>query len=144
MKKYIIILSLFIVSGFLISKQLYKDIWTAKTYTTSTTQVDTSTVTLDLKGFEYVEIQHALFGGDSVRVDIYVDGYVAGQWINFVSDSLKLVDSQVNSGRGILLRGYGTNKIPGVERIRTRTSTQMGAAADSLSALYYKQVLIGR
>lgn len=142
MKKYIYILSvLLIVGSVLVAGEWFKTVQSAKTYAKSATTIDTSAA-IDISGKESVELAFGIYGNDSVRTMIYVDGNVGGKWVNFVTDSLKLVDATTNFGRTVLLRGYGTNKIPGVNSIKVIISNQAGD--DSTSTMYYNLYLRGR
>lgn len=143
MKKYIAIIAVLGAVG-LMAAGWSTNIYTNKVFTTSDTRTDTSAV-IDLNGRENVELGFSESGCDSIRVDFYIDALYGSVYsLNLATDSLKVTSSTTPHARGILLRGYGTNKIPGVEKIRVRIKKQSGAADDSVSALKYNFYMIER
>lgn len=144
MKKKIIIGSLALFATVaLIAAGYTQTLQSNKVFTTSDTRTDT-TSTVSLLGYTNAELAYMVTGCDSMRTDIYVDGLIGTKWILLASDSLKITSSGSDHARGVLLRGYGTNKIPGIEQIRVRIKKQSGAADDSVSALKYNLYLIER
>lgn len=105
---------------------------------------DTSSV-IDLKGEEIVELSQSITGTDSAKIQIKVDAYIAGKWYpSYFTDSLILDNSAVNPCKGVLLRGYGTNNIKGVEKLRIHNIVYTGASDDSSSAMSYSQYILLR
>lgn len=140
MRKYIFI---FAILGFVVAYAAgdWISIQSAKSITKSTLAYDTVTP-VSLKFKENVELQTFVTGSDSIRFDYYIDGIIGTKYINLVTDSLKVVSSSSDHARTILLRGYGTNKIPGVENVRIRVKRQAGA--DSSAPITYTMKLLWR
>jgi len=139
MKKFIVI-GLILIVG-IVSARMIVTVWNTKTFPKSTARTDTS-ATIDLKGHEFVELQTSTTGTDSIKLIYYIDSYMNGKWDEAVKqDSLIIDNGEGDYAKGLLIRGYGTNHIPGAERIRIRTTLQV-AADDSTSAQSYSQYLI--
>ena len=119
-------------------------VWKAKTFPVSTSRTDTSSA-IDLKGNEFVELQVSTTGTDSIKLIYYIDSYMNGKYdLAVKQDSLIIDNASGDYAKGLMLRGYGTNLIPGTERIRIRTTVQCGAADDSSSATSYTEYLLMR
>jgi len=142
MKKLIVVLGI-LTAGILIAAGYTRILQSNKTFTISDTGTDT-TSTVSLLAYTNVELAYMVTGCDSMRTDIYVDCLVGTKWVTLVTDSLKITAAGSDHARGILLRGYGTNKIPGIEQIRVRIQKQSGDVGDSVSALKYNLYLIER
>lgn len=123
--------------------EYYKSVFKTKAFTTGDTGVDTS-ATISLKYIENLEIATASSGMDSGQVIVAIDGYIGTGWKWLCGDTITWDGSVSFNAHSKLLRGYGTNLIPGVEQIRIRNILGMGDVADSVSALFYNQYLIGR
>jgi hypothetical protein len=131
------------LATFAIYASMNKTIFKTKSFPNGSTRTDTS-ATIPLNNYENIELQTALYGTDSCKIKIYVDGYYDGKWVNLTSDSLIADNATTTLGRGTLLRGWGTNAIKGVESIRVRNTLQAGGSDDSSSATYYNQYILGR
>jgi hypothetical protein len=142
--KKLIALMLVIITCSLFAITFYTKVFTIKTFPKSSTRTDTS-ATLNLKGANEIEVGTSIFGTDSAKITTYVDGVISGCWFNLTSNSLIMdnVGYATGYGKTFVLRGNGTNVIPGVEQIRLRNVLQI-ADDDSTSAQYYNQYIIGR
>lgn len=123
---------------------LWITIQASKTFTTTASITDTSS-DIPLKFYPVVELQHQVYGTDSVQFRFAIDGKVGTVYNEGIYyDTLTISESTTKRGRGIQLRGWGTNNIKGYEVIRIRTTHGAVGADDSLSALYYTQKLLLR
>jgi hypothetical protein len=145
MKKFILItIASIMLIGLVYGAGKVKIVQSSKTFV-SAGQTDTSS-TFDLEYYPEAELAWSYYGTDSIAKSyVYIDGYVNGKWqLAMATDSTWLNESAVSGGKGVLLRGFTANKIPGAEAIRIRTVTGAIGGNDSLGALYYKQSIILR
>ena len=151
MKKYILymlfLLALFAVAINDIEAQTptASIIYSAKAFNTTTNRTDTSSA-FGLSYATNAELATSIIGTDSSKFIIYIDGLIAGQWINLTTDSLDFGSATTTTKKGVgtILRGYGKNNITGTELIRIRNVLIPFAAGDSTSATSYSQHILLR